>query len=309
MDLIVNQLRDEDKAWDEKGDLFDGDFVKTENEDGTTSYVIKEREPQHHKKRRTLTTCKSYSGTNEYPLDIWFLISEHIEPEDVGRFAGICKMSYAVVQTAKFWFKLYKRYYRKDNSNLPERLKPPCTLRIYGVKTSAVRALYHMYPPFVERQKRISNKIFEVHPHCLRKKLCVLMWHEMKKTQWFYYFKFKETGADVHGAKQKQDLVEILEDVSANPDEGCKILEVACKNFIPVPLVQGLTLSDVTLNLSQGFRHHRLQMSFKSGYYYSVTSEPNNVILLDPVVMWKIFDWWHPSYPQGNNINRLLDRD
>lgn len=44
----------------------------------------------------------------DYPLDIWFIISEYIKPETVGKFACICKSSYYVTTTAKFWFHLYK---------------------------------------------------------------------------------------------------------------------------------------------------------------------------------------------------------
>lgn len=44
----------------------------------------------------------------DYPLDIWFIISEYIQPEAVGKFARICKSSYYVTTTGKFWFHLYK---------------------------------------------------------------------------------------------------------------------------------------------------------------------------------------------------------
>lgn len=44
----------------------------------------------------------------DYPLDIWFIISEYISPEAVGKFAQICRSSYHVVTTGKFWFHLYK---------------------------------------------------------------------------------------------------------------------------------------------------------------------------------------------------------
>lgn len=89
-----------------------------------------------------------------YPLDIWFLISEYIRPEDVGRFAGICKLSYAVVCSAKFWFSMYRRYinmyklHHKTISHLPERLQPESMFRLYGLRTSVIRALYFLYPPF-----------------------------------------------------------------------------------------------------------------------------------------------------------------
>ena len=44
----------------------------------------------------------------DYPLDVWFIISEYIRPEAVGKFAQICRSSYHVVTTGKFWFHLYK---------------------------------------------------------------------------------------------------------------------------------------------------------------------------------------------------------
>lgn len=46
----------------------------------------------------------------DYPLDIWFIISEYIKPEAIGKFACICRSSYYVTTTAKFWFHLYKTY-------------------------------------------------------------------------------------------------------------------------------------------------------------------------------------------------------
>ena len=44
-----------------------------------------------------------------YPLDLWHVLAQHILPEDVRVFAGICRGSYVVVQTANFWHSLYKR--------------------------------------------------------------------------------------------------------------------------------------------------------------------------------------------------------
>lgn len=59
---------------------------------------------------------------NFFPNDIWFLISDYIRPEDVVRFALICKQTYEITTTLKFWKKLYRRYYR-SNVELPVRLQ------------------------------------------------------------------------------------------------------------------------------------------------------------------------------------------
>jgi hypothetical protein len=66
---------------------------------------------KRHPRRRKKTASESGDDVGvEYPLDIWFLISEHIRPEDVSTFARICKSALHVVSTAKFWFHLYRRY-------------------------------------------------------------------------------------------------------------------------------------------------------------------------------------------------------
>jgi hypothetical protein len=62
-----------------------------------------------HRRKKTASVGDDDSGM-EYPIDIWFLISEHIRPEDVSTFACICKSALLVVSTAKFWFYLYRRY-------------------------------------------------------------------------------------------------------------------------------------------------------------------------------------------------------
>ncbi|KAG7197030.1 hypothetical protein KM043_017563 [Ampulex compressa] len=86
------------------------------------------------KKSQLVMTCedKKQEGV-DYPLDVWFIISEYISPEAVGKFARICRSSYHVTTTGKFWFYLYKTrlnyfnhsYYRFV-PDLPERLQPQC---------------------------------------------------------------------------------------------------------------------------------------------------------------------------------------
>lgn len=126
--------------------------------------------------------------------------------------------------------------------------------RLYGLKASVVRALHFLYPPFADRVKAITT--FEQHPDVLKKRQCVLMWHEKSKSQWLYYFKLKENldGLRPRSYKEdnhKPDLLEMLEDVNANQDEHCRILKITCSHFIPISPVLGLTLNHVSLTLSQ----------------------------------------------------------
>lgn len=300
-----------DKSWDET-EYDDLDFVAEKNEDGTISYVMKKNDIRRRKKKSFTVTNDEING-NDYPLDIWFLISEYIRPEDVGRFAGICKSSYEVVQTAKFWYHLYKKYY-KSVIKLPERLQPECMLRTYGVRTCVIRSLYYMYQPFVYRLNTISQYLKDSNPHVLTRRQCILMWYQKKKKkEWHYYFKLKERNMCMlkkNNDDHKLDIIEMLDDVSANAEEYCRILHVKCTNFIPVPLVQGLTLNSVSLTLAQGFTHQRLQLVFGSGIRSTSTSvldgSSSNIILLDPVINVRVLDWWHPRYPHNHNIEHLL---
>lgn len=114
-------------------------------------------EPRQRKKTTSLTENIEDRPGKVYPLDIWYLISEYIRPEDVGCFAGICKLSYAVVCSAKFWFSMYRRYiniYKRNHRStacLPERLQPESMFRLYGLRTSVIRALFHLYTPLENR--------------------------------------------------------------------------------------------------------------------------------------------------------------
>lgn len=306
---VIKEL-EEDKLWDEKIEEFDGEFVKTVDEDGNVKYVLENNDGKR-RKGKNIIKYVSYTGGKDYPMDIWFLISEYIRPEDVGRFASICKTSFAVTNTAKFWFSLYKRYYH-NVPNLPERLQPECMLRRYGIKSSVVRALYYTYIPFVERLR--STMPFEKHPDCLNKQLCVLMWFHKKNDWWSYCFKMKEKNGiplPRNSDSNKPDLIEMLEDVSANSEENCRILEVVCKEFTAVPTVQGLSLNSAIMNLSMTLRH-KLQMVFNSGVTYvshKSSGSSTTTVILDGVVSVKILDWWHPLYPHNHNIELLMEND
>lgn len=268
------------------------------------------------RRRRKKTSCSSNEERctatgKEYPLDVWFLISEYIQPEDVSRFAAICKASYSVVCTAKFWVNIYRRFY-KFEPNLPEHLKPDCLFRLYGLKTTVVRALHFTYTPFVNRLKTITT--FEQHPDVLCKRQCTLMWHEKHKNQWLYYFKLKKKDNNPRSSRdaydeESDDLLDILDDICANPDENCRILQVVSNQFIPVPPIVGQTLHEAALTLAHGLKNHKLHLKFGSGIKVRGVHLDGTLVVLDPVINVRILDWWHPLYPHNNSLQFLLNRD
>lgn len=273
-------------------------------------------DPLPEPRRRKKTNSSSSNGKeplstgNEYPFDVWFLISQHIRPEDVGRFASICKASHSVVCTAQFWLSMYKRFYNYQSS-LPECLRPVCLSRLYGLKASVIRALQFTYPPYICRLKKA--KAFEDDLQVLCKRQCVLMWHKSYKTHWLYYFKLKKINNTVRAHNtddHEPNLLEILEDVCANPDENCRILQVTCSEFAHVPSVFGQTLNSVCSTLSISSCVTKIRLGFGSGIQVCGARTPDGtVIVLDSVIGMKILDWWHPLYPHDNSLQFLLNRD
>lgn len=307
----IEKKEDDNRSWEEKIEDFNGDFdfVEEENEDGTKSMVMKKKERRKKKISNTDMLAIYEENGVDYPIDIWFLISEHIRPEDVGRFAGICKTSFAVVCSAKFWFTLYKRFY-KNVRDLPERLQPECMVRLYGLRSCVIRSLYIMYLPLVMNTINIS----EEYPHDLVKRQCVLVWYEkLKSKTWLYWFKLKEERGNImchrKSESHKPDLLEMLEDVWANTEEHCRILMVSCPRFISVPPVMGLKLSFISLTLSQGFSYYRMQMRFGSALNCgsrTMDGASSTEIVIDPVFTYRVLDWWHPMYPHSHTALSYL---
>ena len=71
------------------------------------------RSRTRRRRRQQLLSAESEVAADdsghEYPLDLWFLLGSYIEPDDISRFARICKGAHAVVHSAMFWHELYKR--------------------------------------------------------------------------------------------------------------------------------------------------------------------------------------------------------
>ncbi|XP_015591498.1 transmembrane protein 183A isoform X2 [Cephus cinctus] len=307
---VMTKQEDDDRAWDEKFDDFNEvtELSEEANDDKPEDGIKKQS--RHRKKGKSITQPLIDEGGIDYPLDLWFLISEYISPEAVGKFASICKSSCHVVKTAKFWFHLYKRYY-KSVPGLPERLQPECMVRLYGLRACVIRTLHYTY--FAFRDNRIPN-YYAAHrePYALVKRQCCLMWHKKGKARWYFFFKMKDvSNTQSISLKQldrtgnrKPDLVEILEDVSANPEEGCKVLRVACAKYSMVPMVIGLTLQTVTVTLSSGYDHHKLQLGF--GTACTPKNIASQLVVLDGVIEIRVLDWWSPFYPHQDMATTIV---
>lgn len=213
------------------------------------------------------------------------------------------------VQILKIHVWIGKRYYRSD-VELPPRLQPERLEQRYGLRSKVIRALFYFYQPFINRTKRFASA-FETPPQFLQGTRCTLMWHQHSKADnWTLFFKFRCSHSDTNRNREidpdissKEDIIEHLDNLEANSENGCCVLSVACSNFISTPLVMGQTLSQVCLNVSQNMRFHRLKLVFHSLYNKGRQSATTGTeVVLDPVISVKVFHWWHPQYPMRESI-------
>ncbi|XP_014468156.1 PREDICTED: transmembrane protein 183 isoform X2 [Dinoponera quadriceps] len=241
----------------------------------------------------------------DWPLDIWFVISEYIPPETVGKFARICKSSHYVTTTAKFWFHLYKTYH-KHVSDLPDRLQPECMMRQHGLRACVIRALHYTYFTSLLRCEIDDvSCLRQEEPHSLERRKCTHMWHKNGKIRWYFFFKLKQISKARNSMLMKRktcdieetELIEMLENVAVNPEDGCKVLRVTCSKYCLLPPVIGLILQTVSMSLMPGYRKYRLLLKFGTSVIPSTLTDE---VTLSDVTGYRILDWWDPCYPHND---------
>lgn len=191
------------------------------------------------KLRQSAETAPVEHEYNTYPNDIWYLISEFIQPEDVLRFALICKQTYAVTTTIKFWNTLYKRFYSAQ-IELPVRLQPDCMARPGGIRACSIRSLYFTYAPFVQRLLKQPKQDF----HLLVKRYVERFWYNrITNTKWQYLFKLKRRPMQGSRVAESEALhrrnaksLKSLRDPYLNSEEGCALLVVSSCWLDPIVL-------------------------------------------------------------------------
>uniref|UniRef100_A0A3P8V3W3 Transmembrane protein 183A n=1 Tax=Cynoglossus semilaevis TaxID=244447 RepID=A0A3P8V3W3_CYNSE len=243
------------------------------------------------------------SEGEEYPVDIWLVLSSYIRPEDVCRFALICKNAWTATCTAAFWKRLYRRHYKMD-ADLPCRLQPDCIDVMHCLKARVIRSLFHLYEPFTLRVSKIPA-LPESTPTTLLNSKCLLFsFKRLSGTRpealWEFNFKFVKQRHIRNGCVKSLSLPRQYEEVHRNPDSDCYVLQVTTLNFIYFPVVMGMTLTLFTINVSTDMRHHRVRLVFTDSPHHKSRKRVDHSgtqVVLDPVHSVKLMDWWHPQYP------------
>lgn len=241
-----------------------------------------------------------------YPIDLWFQLSRFIFPENVGTFALLCKGTNTVVHSVHFWKNLYLRHYIEDG-NIPDDLRLNSLDCIHGLRARTIKMLNFVYPFLVKRNE--TSVPFENEPHCLVGQRCLLTWHKKVKNVWKFYFKFRKGEVDL-SSNERQSLKsrhfeKWHQDLFYNPDDNSSILEVTCPGYVSLPVVMGLILNGVVLNVSvASMRYHRLKLLMDTSY--RMTNAKNQMSMfevnIDPVLEVRVFPWWHPSFTETQSI-------
>ncbi|XP_034388071.1 transmembrane protein 183A isoform X2 [Cyclopterus lumpus] len=263
----------------------------------------------HKKKNKRRKESSESSDGGEYPVDIWLMLAAYIRPEDVCRFALICRNAWIVTCTAAFWTRLYRRHYKID-ADLPFRLQPDCIDRACSLRARVILSLFHLYEPFSLRVSKIPA-LPESTPTTLLNSKCLLFWVRKvlgtrPEALWEFNFKFlKQQGQSKTGCAKSLCMPRQYEDVHTNPDSDCYMLQVTTLNFIFTPVVMGMTLSLFTINVSTDMRHHRVRLVFQDAPLQRGKKrgdQGGTQVVLDPVHGVKLMDWWHPQYPSSPYI-------
>lgn len=188
-----------------------------------------EMESKTSTKTNAAETADSAETSMIYPNEVWFLISEHIAAEDVGRFALISKQTYHITTTMKFWRNLYLRYY-DANVELPMRLQKDCMQRPGGIRACTIRSLFYTYPVLVDR---LNPSYYQDTDSLINRRVMNYWYDQVSPGRFRFCFKFKRRlvpGTRTYESNQLQRQNErslaSLRDVYSNSEEGCSLLIV-----------------------------------------------------------------------------------
>lgn len=189
--------------------------------------------------------------TADYCLDVWHHISKFVAPEDIGRFALICRRTAYVTSTMVFWKNIYQTHVLSSPkfAQLPEHFQAnEMHHKRKGLRANVIRALFYVYRPFQERlQKQGPMKSYEsgkfhqltenvylgksysniiIRP-CQKNKKTVFDFFSFIPKYYFHVFKEKSMCVDVKCMKrrgQQFGRIHESEEIYYNRDEYCVIL-------------------------------------------------------------------------------------
>lgn len=146
-----------------------------------------------------------------------------------------------------------------------------------GIRDETIRELFKSYPTFSNRKLDPDSYDLSVNKICLS----ITQTFDDKFSIRSYNFKLQSKSKS-NGRLAKQ-----------NRDEGCQLLLVRTKHFVPVPYeTENLLIKSIIKTLSKGFRAYKLRIKFCDQFNNGAGEE----FVFDPIVSVQLYDWWDPNY-------------
>lgn len=306
----------DERPWDEQDDEDDAiicNGVDDDNGEGEKGTMCTKRDHKRRRRRVIERTQEEVEGMMDYPLDLWFCISEYIRPEDVGRFACLCQATRYITTTVQFWLSMFRRHYQWT-AKLPDSLSYwNVDRRVRDVRVCVVRALFLMYPPFCARLS--AEKPLSADPTQLLRSQCILQWHRKEGSHHKYFFKFAQPQHSSREGRLAKGVGEAP--AHTNPHAGCWVLEASSTGLFAVAMVMGEHLYHAGVGVSANLCSHTLRLALVPPHLLPPSSRaptrrhrvPATEITLDPVSNVRLYPWWHPEYWNLLQIHDSDDKD
>ncbi|XP_071830921.1 transmembrane protein 183-like [Apostichopus japonicus] len=231
-------------------------------------------------------------------LQLLLISADFIHPEDVGRYSAVCKDTFHVTNSVGFWMRRYKRWFREEVS-LPGHLYPDYIADTQeGLQSRVISALYHLYPPFKDRNHIVMLDSELESCSLIGSKCLYSCSHGSVDNHFHHFIKFQHLPA-----AQEQNLRNSLirsPSLWANPNKDETILKVTCPGFqhFSCEKIMGLQLASMSLSVGQGMCYNQLKLEFVRNYHLKKRSSKENytVVVLEPVICVSLLNWWHPSF-------------
>ncbi|XP_050101172.1 transmembrane protein 183 [Anopheles aquasalis] len=243
--------------------------------------------------RRKHQPVEDEASYNDYHINLWFHISEYIRPEDVCRFACICRKTAEVVESGRFWSQLYRSYY-DPTIEMPQRFQPASMVRRRGLRAAVIRSLYYVYPPFI---KLLTWMPYQ-NPYRVIGRQLLSGWRKPNKNGWTYCFGLKarqrpgSRPALSAELQREKSSIAYMQDIYMNPEEGNQILMITTNYLKVLPLFYDtLFVKNFTQTLSQGMTRYKVRIEL-ANYCGKTVDE----IVLDSARNITVLDWWNPAY-------------
>ena len=229
------------------------------------------------------------------------LLSEYVEVQDVGKFAGITRATYSVLSTPGFWRKLYQRC-----TDLPVELHDPAILNhSRGLRATVIRALRIRYShKFKNVRDATNNELVKdlVETLCVDQDWRCSDCFKFKKTANLFLDDEDDSGANDRDEMRtlKREKKAQLKDLRYNPDEGFRVLRIQSESSHQLTWLPPNVKQQKLVSLFWNRPKQRFEMTFDSGTKIVYTE-----VYYVKIINWWNFGWWRGTVWKAGHMSDL----